>query len=150
VIFFAPGNELKEAEFTADSTRKGIQEFLLKYSAPTSLSSKARHLDHFVTVISTHSGSAGEQYIKQYVKEQGWHGKVIWVTNEEDEHLSAMCASDYGIIYDGQMVSSAAACHLPTMNLLQMRMHHIWYNNLFNRWWNDMNIIADNHVYPEL
>jgi len=62
--------------------------------------------------------------MKQYVKEQGWHGKVIWVTNEDNEHLSAMCASDFGIIYDGQMVSSAAACHLPTMNLLQMRMHH--------------------------
>jgi hypothetical protein len=42
------------------------------------------------------------------------------------------------------MVSSAAACHLPTMNLINMRMHHHWYHDLFNRWWNDMNIIADN------
>jgi hypothetical protein len=29
-------------------------------------------------------------------------------------------------------------------------MHHQWYNDLFNRWWNDMNIIADKNVYPEL
>ena len=150
VIFFAPGNELKEAQFTAESTRKGIREFLLKYSAPTSLAPKARPLENFVTVISTHSGSAGEQHVKNYVKENGWMGKVIWVSSDDGQHLDAMCASDYGIIYDGQMVSSAAACHLPTMNLLNMRMHHQWYNDLFNRWWNDMNIIADNNVYPEI
>jgi len=34
--------------------------------------------------------------------------------------------------------------------MINMRMHHMWYNELFNRWWNDMNIIADNNVYPEL
>jgi hypothetical protein len=124
VVFFAPGNELKEAQFTAESARKGIREFLLKYSAPTSLSPKARPMDNFVTVISTHSGSAGEQYIKEYVRENGWTGKVMWVTNEDNDHINAMCASDFGIIYDGQMISSAAACHLPTMNLMNMRMHH--------------------------
>jgi len=36
------------------------------------------------------------------------------------------------------------------MNLFNMRMHNQWYNNLFNRWWNDMNIIADKDVYPEI
>lgn len=61
-----------------------------------------------------------------------------------------MCASDFGIIHDGQMISSAAACHLPTMNVFNMRMHNQFYNDLFNRWWNDMNIIADNAVYPEM
>ena len=77
-------------------------------------------------------------------------GKVMWVNNEDNQHLDAMCAADYGIIHDGQMVSSAAACHLPTMNVFNMRMHNQWYNNLFNRWWNDMNIIADKDVYPEI
>jgi len=103
-----------------------------------------------VTVISTHAGSAGEQYIKEYVRESEWLGKVIFVDGENNEHLSAMCASDLGIVHDGQMVSSAAACHLPTMNVFNMRMHNQFYNDLFNRWWNDMNIIADNAVYPEL
>ena len=150
VIFYAPGNELKEAKFSAEATRKGIREFLLKYSAPTSLSPKARPLDNFVTVISTHTGSAGEQYIREYVRESEWMGKVMFVSNEGNEHLNAMCAADYGIVHDGQMVSSAAACHLPTMNVFDMRMHNQFYNDLFNRWWNDMNIIADNMVYPEL
>ena len=150
VIFVAAGNELNETEFAAENVRKGIKEFLLKYSAPTSLSAKARPVDNFVTVISTHSGSDGEKYIKDHVKNNEWMGKVIFVSDQDNEHYNAMCAADVGIVYDGQMVSSAAACHLPTMNMLNMRMHHQWYNELFNRWWNDMNIIADNNVYPEL
>jgi len=61
-----------------------------------------------------------------------------------------MCASDIGIVYDGQMASSAVACHLPTMNLVKMRMHHQWYHDLFNRWWSDMNIVANKNISPEL
>lgn len=150
VIFYAPGNERNEAEFTSETVRKGIKEFLLKYSAPTSLSSKALPLDNFVTVISLHSGSEGEKYIKEFMKEKEWTGKVVFVSNEDNAHFDAMCSADVGIIHDGQMISSAAACHLPTMNLFNMRIHHQWYNDLFNRWWNDMNIIADRNVYPEI
>lgn len=150
MIFVAAGNELNEAEFAAENIRKGIKEFFLKYSAPTSLSPKAKTLDNFAVVVSTHAGSDGERYIKDHIRENDWMGKIVFVSNEDNEHLDAMCSADVGIVYDGQMVSSAAACHLPTMNVLNMRMHHQWYNDLFNRWWNDMNIIADNSVYPEL
>ena len=61
-----------------------------------------------------------------------------------------MAASDLGLIYDGQMVSSAAVCHLPTLILADMRMHHQWYHDLFNRWLNQINILADRNIYPEL
>lgn len=81
VIFFAPGNETNEAEFAMENVRKGIKEFLLKYSAPTSLSPKALPLDNFVTVISLHSGSNGEKYVREYLKENEWTGKVIFVNN---------------------------------------------------------------------
>jgi|TARA_B110000305_G_C19387444_1_gene612994 hypothetical protein len=40
-IFIAPGNEKSEAEFCMENLRKGVKEFLLKYSAPTSMSPKA-------------------------------------------------------------------------------------------------------------
>ena len=150
LIFVAAGNELNETEFCAENIRKGIKEFLLKYSAPTSMAAKARPLDNFVTVISTHTGSDAERAIREHVRENDWYGKVIFVSNDNNEHIDAMCASDLGIVHNGQMISTAAACHLPTMNVLQMRMHHQWYNDLFNRWWNDMNIIADKNVYPEL
>jgi hypothetical protein len=52
VIFFAPGNEKVEAEFTMETVRRGVKEFLLKYSAPTSMSAKALPLENFTTVIS--------------------------------------------------------------------------------------------------
>jgi len=64
VIFLAPGNEKAEAEFTMESMRKGVKEFLLKYSAPTSLSPKALPLEgNFVTIISTHAGTEGEAHV---------------------------------------------------------------------------------------
>jgi len=69
VIFYAPGNEANEAEFSADNVRKGIKEFLLKYSSPTSLSPKASPMNSFVTVISLHTGSPGEKFIRDYLKE---------------------------------------------------------------------------------
>jgi lipid A disaccharide synthetase len=150
VIFFAPGNERTEAEFCVENVRRGIKEFLLKYSAPTSLSAKALPLENFATVISLHSGSEGEAYVREYLRENQWHGKVIIVTEEGNEHYDAMCAADQGLIYDGQMVSAAAACHLPILDIINMRMHHQWYNQLFNRFWCDMNIIANNMIIPEI
>ena len=68
VIFVAPGNEKAEAEFSMETLRKGIKEFLLKYSAPTSLSPKALPLEgNFVTILSLHSGSDGEAWVKDYL-----------------------------------------------------------------------------------
>lgn len=61
-----------------------------------------------------------------------------------------MAASDMGLVYDGMLVSSAAACHLPCMILIKMRMHHQWFSDLYNQWWNSMNVIADSNLYPEL
>merc|ERR1719329_877408 len=150
-IFLAPGNEVAEAEFCMENLRKGVKEFLLKFSAPTSLSAKALPLEgNFVTVISTHKGSAGEKYVEEYLRNNQWHGKLIHVTNEGNEHYDAMAASDFGFIYDGQMVSAANALHLPVNCMVNMRMHHQFWQNFYNRWWNDMNIIADNSLNQEL
>jgi len=61
-----------------------------------------------------------------------------------------MASSDFGFIYDGQMVSAANALHLPVNTMIYMRMHHQWWHDFYNRWWNDMNIIADNSCNQEL
>ncbi len=122
----------------------------MKYSSPTSLSPKAPGLETYTTVISIQRGSEAEQYIRQFISEKEWLGKVILVSNEDNEHFNAMASSDMGIIYDGQLISSAAVCHLPTMCLIKMRMHHQWFSDLYNRWWTPINIIADNSLYPEL
>jgi hypothetical protein len=150
-IFVAPGNEVSEVEFSMDALRKGVKEFLLKYSYPTSLSAKALPLaDNFVTILSLHKGSEGEAWVKNYLKENEWFGRLVLVSDEGHQHYDAMAASDFGLIYDGQMVSAANALHLPTNCLIKMRMHHQWWHDFYNRWWNDMNIIADNSINPEL
>jgi lipid A disaccharide synthetase len=84
------------------------------------------------------------------VQDSDFLGRVLIVTNEDNEHFNAMAAADMGIVYDGQLVASAAACHLPTMVLANLRMHHQWFSDLYNRWWTPLNIIADNALYPEL
>jgi hypothetical protein len=112
-----------------DSVRRGVKEFLLKYSSPTSLSPKAPSLDHFTTVLSIHKGSEAETFIKDYLSEKEWFGRLIIVTDEGNEHLNAMSAADLGISYDGAIIGAAAACHLPTMVLFNMRMHHHWFHD---------------------
>ena len=52
VLFYNPGNTAEEVKFTFETVRKGIKEFFLKYSAPTSLSPIAKPLKYFHTVIS--------------------------------------------------------------------------------------------------
>jgi hypothetical protein len=47
-----------------ENVRKGIKEFLLKYSSPTSLSPKAPALSQYTTVLSIHRGSDAEKKIK--------------------------------------------------------------------------------------
>lgn len=150
LIFFAPGNEKNEATFCMESVRRGVEEFLLKYSAPTSLSPVAKPIEEFHTIISIEEGSNAEPHIRKMLEDRGWKGNYTIVTNKKNEYIDAMAASDLGIIYDGQMIGAAAAAHLPTMILLDMRMHHQWFHDYFNRWWNQMVTIADKDIYPEL
>jgi len=133
-----------------ENLRKGVKEFLLKYSAPSSLSPKALPMNKFVTVLSLHEGSEGAEWVKEYLSNNEWTGKLVIVNNNNNQHYDAMCASDFGLIHDGQMVSSANALHLPVNCMFDMRMNQQFYQNFFNRWWNDMNIVADNHVNVEL
>ena len=101
-IFISPGNEKSEVEFCLENLRKGVKEFLLKYSSPTSLNAKALPLDgNFVTVISVHKGSEAEAHVRQYLQENEWTGRHIVVTNENGQHYDAMAASDFGFIFDG-------------------------------------------------
>jgi len=64
-----------------EQLRRGIKEFLLKYSSPTSLSASALPLESgFVTILSLHSGSSGEKWVKEYLQKNEWTGKLIIVT----------------------------------------------------------------------
>lgn len=51
--------------------------------------------------MSLHTGSEGEAFVKQYLQEHEWTGKLVIVNENDNEHYDAMCASDFGFIYDG-------------------------------------------------
>jgi intein/homing endonuclease len=68
------------------------------------LSPKAPPADNYTTIISLQKGSKTEEYVHAFLKEKSWFGRVIFVTNENNEHVEAMAASDFGIVYDGQLV----------------------------------------------
>ena len=51
--------------------------------------------------------------MKDFLAENEWTGKVVMVSEQDNQHFDAMAASDFGFIYDGQMVSAANALHLP-------------------------------------
>lgn len=101
MFFVNLGNTAKEVIFSFETVRKGIKEFLLKYSAPTSLSPLAKDTSHFRTIISVDAGSEGEQITREFLSKNGWHGKFEVITNQNNQHIDAMAASDYGISYDG-------------------------------------------------
>ena len=44
------------------------------------------------------------------------------MTDENNQHYDAMAASDFGFVYDGQMVSAANALHLPVNCMIKMRI----------------------------
>jgi hypothetical protein len=48
------------------------------------------------------------------------------------------------------MVGQAIACHLPTIILADMKKNHHFYHHSSNRWFNEMILIADSDIYPEL
>eukprot|EP00831_Metopus_contortus_P022305 TRINITY_DN2017_c0_g1_i5.p2 TRINITY_DN2017_c0_g1~~TRINITY_DN2017_c0_g1_i5.p2 ORF type:complete len:354 (+),score=29.89 TRINITY_DN2017_c0_g1_i5:498-1559(+) len=150
LLFHSPGNEIEEAAFCLDEIRRGVEEFKLKYFAPSSLEPRALPNSYLYTVLSIQKGSSSEEYIKQQLKEKGWPCQLIVLESKNQEHIDAMCASDYGLIHDGELIGEAAVCHLPTMILFDMRRHHQFYHFLMNRWWNRMTLIANTEIYPEI
>jgi len=48
------------------------------------MSAKAKPTDNFTTVISLHKGSNGEQAAREYLAKNEFHGKVIFVSDEDN------------------------------------------------------------------
>lgn len=94
---------MDEVNFTFEQVREGIKEFLLKYSAPTSLSPIAKPLKYFHTVISLNEGTESERVFRELMNKSvdPWFGSFEIVSNTSNKHIEAMAASDFGLAYDG-------------------------------------------------
>ena len=149
LVFFAPGNTEGENEYSLDSFRKGYNEFLYKYTSPGSLSRGAPSKDMFKLVVSVHSNTDSAIYVREYIKNNKFESQVIIVSDENNEHYDAMCASEFGFVYNGQMLSSAVSLHLNVQTMQDMNDLHYYWHTWDNRWLADINVNADRPIVPE-
>jgi hypothetical protein len=149
VVFLAPGNTLKENKYTLEAFRKGYNEFIYRHSYPTSLSHYAPPKDMFKLVISVQKGTESEQYVREFLKTAEYQTDVIIVTDEHNEHFDAMASSDFGCVYNGQLVASAAVLNLHCFTMQNMNDLHYFWHTWENRWLNELNVNADRPAVKE-
>lgn len=154
VVFFAPGDTIDENEYSLHEFVKGYNQFIHKYTYPTSLSPYSASKSQMKLIISVHKGTSSERYVREFLNnnknnEYDISTDYIVVTNENNEHYSAICASDFGFVYNGQMLSSAAALHLDVITMQNMNDLHYYWHTWENRWLSDINVNADRPVIPE-
>lgn len=149
VVYFAPGDTIGENEYTLEDFRKGYNEFIYKYSYPTSLSQYAPKKSCFKLIVSIHKGTESEKFIQDFIQGSEFATDVIFVNNEDNSHFRGICASDFGFVYNGQMLSSAVALHLNVMTMQDMNDLHYFWHTWENRWLADINVAADRPAVPE-
>jgi hypothetical protein len=149
VVFLSPGNTKKENEYTLEAFRKAYNEFIFRHSYPTSLSHYAPPKNMFKLVVSVHKGTESENYVRNFLQNSEFQTDVLVVTNEDNEHFDAMCASDFGCVYNGQLVSSAAALNLHCFTMQNMNDLHYFWHTWENRWLAEININADRPAIKE-
>lgn len=150
VVFFAPGDTIGENKYTLEAFRRGYNEYVLKNAYPTSLSHYAAPKSMFKLVISIHKGTESEAYIREFLQTAEFEAETIIVTNDNNEHFDAICASDFGTVYNGQLVSSAAALHLNFFTMQNMNDLHYFWHTWENRWLADINVNADRPAVKEM
>lgn len=149
VIFFAPGNTIGESEYSLEDFRKGYNEFISKYSYPSSLSTNAPSKDLFKLIVSVQKDSENEKEIRDFISGAHFESNVQIVTDEHNQHFEAICASDFGFVYNGQLLSAAVALHLNVITMQNMNDLHYFWHTWENRWLSDINTNADRPVVPE-
>jgi len=148
-VFFAPGNTIGETEYSLEDFRKGYNEFINKYTYPSSILTNAPPKDMFKLIVSVEKGSDCEVKIREFIQGSKYESEVIIVDNSNNEHYEAMCASEFGFVYNGQMLSSAVALHLNVITMQDMNDLHYMWHTWENRWLADINTNADRPIVPE-
>lgn len=149
LIYFCPGNTIGETEYSLEDFRRGYNEFVLKYSSPTSMSKNSPPKSKYVLIVSIHKGTDSEKAITDFINQNKFETRIILVNNEDNSHYSGMCASDFGFVYNGQMLSAAAALHLNVYTMQNMNDLHYFWHTWENRWLADINVNADRPIIPE-
>ncbi len=149
VIFFAPGNTKLENEYSLEAFRKGYNEYIAKNAYPSSLSHYAPPRDMFRLVISVQDKTESEKIVREFIETSQFNSEVIVVSDKGNEHYNAMCASDFGCVYNGQLLSAAAMLHLHCFTMQNMNDLHYFWHTWENRWLSELNVNADRPAIQE-
>ncbi len=69
---------------------------------------------------------------------------------EEKDRQGALCASDFGLLHNGEATVEAAAAQLPSLVIDNMTNVHAYFNNLYNGHASPLNIATNDEGYVEL
>lgn len=147
VLFLAPGNQLSEIRWSLPILQNTANLFISEYAEPFSKRSESRPLEHFVVVIPV-IGEPGQLIKDTFVPEQ-WKGRVVFADTEQDRK-SALAGSDLAICYNGDIVTECLVNQLTTIVIQNMRKLEFYCLLAWNRFTNDMNILADGNLFPEI
>lgn len=136
VLFLAPGSNAKEISWSLPILNKTANEFV-----------KDHEKSDFSVVIPTNESTFKQ--VSEMVKVLGWRCRVIILETEEDRR-SAQAGSDLAICYNGEIVSECLVNQLTTVVIENMRKLEFYFVLAWNRFTNDMNIIADGDLFPEI
>jgi hypothetical protein len=148
-VFLAPGNTIEENKYTLEAFRLAYNEFITRYSYPSSLSHYAPPREMFKLIVSVQSGTESEEYVRNFLKSSEYLSEVIIVSDKNNEHFDAMASSDFGCVYNGQLVSSAASLHLHCFTMQNMNDLHYFWHTWENRWLAELNVNADRPAIKE-
>jgi hypothetical protein len=141
VFMIAPGNAEREVNWAVPRLQSTFQKLMGQIEA------KGLNSDDFVIVMPT--SPSCRSAIQSASNSGTWKAKVIYTESEEDKY-SAMAGSDIGICYNGDIVTECLVNQLPTIVLQDYNKTEFYFMLSWNRMCNDMNIIADGPLFPEI
>ena len=145
VLYLSPGNKLEEIKWSVPILNKTTNEFISQHAEPHQSGSPPES-EYWVVIPSD---SSNYDLINSQVKASGWKARVIVLENEE-QRRSAQAGSDYSIAYNGDVVFENLVNQLPTIIIENMGKIEFYFVLAWNRFNNDLNIIADGDLFPEI
>ena len=147
VLYLSPGNKVTEIDWSLPILNKTANEFISQYAEPYNAAPGSPSVSEYCVVIP--SDSSNFDLISSKVKVLGWKSRVIVLENEE-QRRSAQAGSDYSIAYNGDVVFENLVNQLPTIIIENMGKIEFYFVLAWNRFNNDLNIIADGDLFPEI
>ena len=110
------------------------------------LQTRGINTEEFNVVVPMTTSSA--KHVKEAM-EGDWGCRVIF-TETHEEKYAALAGSDIGMCFNGEIAAEALVNQLPVILLDNINKLEFYFMLSWNRFVNDMNIIADGPLFPEI